>query len=267
MQTVGKTPPTSAVVDVELAAAKVEVTPAKAPFRRKLRRACLFACGACLVAFLICACISIVGISQLLLVRIEPSSLVLRAAGEHSASIDMVADAPRFPAMHSVHLHSAYCTLHDDEASTMAAIKLTQPVVFVGGTELATSTTLSINDTVALHANVAEWTARSDMASAHLRCWARGRLVSGAFHVPLALDLTINGTAGPSRPGVDWTVRAQSQMPRTRLPPPRRASHRPEPPAYVSCSHPSPTAPFSSRCAHPSPSNCSRSNLVDDWHR
>ena len=51
MQTVGKTPPTSAVVDVELAAAKVEVTPAKAPFRRKLRRAGLFACGACLVAF------------------------------------------------------------------------------------------------------------------------------------------------------------------------------------------------------------------------
>ena len=202
MQAGGKMPPTSAAVDVELAAAKVEVTPAKAPFRRTLRRASLVACGACLVAFLICACISIVGISQLLLVRIEPSSLVLRAAGEHSASIDIVAEAPRFPAMHSIHLHSAYCTLHDEASSTMAAIELTQPVVVVGGTELATSATLSINDTAAL--------ARSDMASAHLRCWARGRLVSGAFHVPLALDVTINGTAGPSRPGVDWTVRAQN---------------------------------------------------------
>ena len=42
MQTVGKTPPTSAVVDVELAAAKVEVSTAKAPFRRMLCRASLF---------------------------------------------------------------------------------------------------------------------------------------------------------------------------------------------------------------------------------
>ena len=162
-----------------------------APRRLVPRRAKQLACAVVSLLLVMVSAISLDGLRQLN-VQLVASWVEVRPSESGPTAIDVSYgfEVAGVPWAHSIRLTTGRCAVvaQDEPSLETVTFEVTEPVSIPGedGGHVTANTTVTINDTAALHATVRAW-ATDENASTDIVCKFAGRVTSGALGARVGL--------------------------------------------------------------------------------